>query len=453
MGGFSSTLAQQARKSNLISVIGTTGVGKSKLSVSLALKLNGEIINGDSMQMYKGLDTMTNKHPLEERFGVEHHLLGHIDDLTAQYTVKQFETEAEAVVDKIERERRKLPILVGGTHYYIQSFLFTNKTVAPERELTSQEAEFLETAETKEIFEKLKELDPVVSQKFHPRDRRKLATALKVCFTTSRRASDIYKEQSAPTTVNQSLTRYRNLVFWLWCEPDTLDTRLDARVDTMLERGNLLGEVKQMSDLYRTLDPPPSMETGVWQVIGFKEFLPFVSSQAEDDKVNGLEDMKRVTRKYADKQVRWIRKRMLAPAAEAGDDATIVVLDATDLSKWKENVEDKAVEISRAFLNGESIPQSARAPAHLSHLLQLEDTTQPGKGKWEPEKWKHYECDLCVVDGEKFVCLGEEQWKTHLRQKRHVKRVKRIKEQEAFERWKAKKAAEAQTTEEYKQDP
>lgn len=422
--------------------------------MSLALALGGEIINGDSMQMYKGLDTMTNKHPLVERYGIEHHLLGHISDLNSQYTVKQFESEGEAAINKIVSEKGKLPILVGGTHYYIQSLLFKNMTVEAEKELNKEEAEFIESAETKAIFAKLSELDPVVAQKFHPKDRRKLVTALKICFTTGRKASEIYKEQRQPLTTqanenNDLLCRFRNLVFWVWCEPEVLDPRLDSRVDAMLERGNLLNEVRQMSDLYNSLDPKPSMESGVWQVIGFKEFLPYISTAAEQDKMAGLDEMKRTTRKYADTQVRWIRKKLLPLANDARKDMTIVILDATDLLKWKENVEDRAIQICHNFLAGKDIPIEAKSPKHLSHLLQLDDKHQSStKTKWEPERWKHYECDICSIDGEKFVCIGEDNWNAHLRQRRHRQRVKRIKEHEAFERWKAEKAAATAATNE-----
>jgi tRNA dimethylallyltransferase len=84
----------------LIAIVGNTGVGKSQLSIELAKALNGEIINGDSMQVYRGLDAMTNKHPIPERRGIAHHLLGHIDWHT-EYSIKQFEDEAKQKVRRL----------------------------------------------------------------------------------------------------------------------------------------------------------------------------------------------------------------------------------------------------------------------------------------------------------------------------------------------------------------
>ncbi|KAK9359245.1 IPP transferase-domain-containing protein [Lipomyces starkeyi] len=423
-------------KQNLIAVIGTTGVGKSKLSVALARVLNGEVINGDSMQMYRGLDTITNKHPIPERHNIPHHLLGHITDRSSEYGLPQFEREAAKVVDDIQR-RAKVPILVGGTHYYIQSFLMRNMTVASSepRNLSEEEAKFLDECDTSELFAKLKGVDPLIASKFHPRDRRKLRRALEICWTTGRKASQIYADQKQHGQ-NQQVdnARYRTLVFWVWSKPEALNPRLHDRVDDMVNKGNLLDEVQEMSELYLNLDPLPDVDRGIWQVIGFKEFLPYNVSGKDEDREKGIQDMKRATVKYATTQVRWIRRKWLVAAAETGNDVTTVLLDASDLSQWDEKVEQPATEIAKEFLSGQEIHRSLRVPDGLEDMVQ---PAQEKDNSARPDNWRHFACDICMDDGEKFVCVGEERWKVHLRSRRHRQTLKHINERAAFERWKA----------------
>ncbi|KAK9493109.1 IPP transferase-domain-containing protein [Lipomyces doorenjongii] len=423
-------------KRNLIVVIGTTGVGKSKLSVALARVLNGEVINGDSMQMYRGLDTITNKHPIAERYSIPHHLLGHITDRLSEYGLPQFEREAAKVVDDIHRSA-KVPILVGGTHYYIQSFLIRNMTVASSepRDLTEEEVKFLDECDTSALFAKLKGVDPLIASKFHPRDRRKLRRALEICWTTGRKASQIYADQKQHDQNQEvDIARYRTLVFWVWCKPEALNLRLHSRVDDMMNKGKLLDEVQEMSKLYLNLDPLPDIDRGIWQAIGFKEFLPYIESGKDEDREKGLQDMKRATVKYATTQVRWIRRKWLVAAAEAGNDVTTVLLDASDLSKWDEKVEQPAIEIAKEFLSGQEIPRSLRVPDGLEDMVQ---PAQEKDNSSTPDNWRHYACDICIGDGEKFVCVGEERWKVHLRSRRHRQTLKHINERAAFERWKA----------------
>ncbi|KAK9366571.1 IPP transferase-domain-containing protein [Lipomyces kononenkoae] len=429
-------------KPNVIAIVGTTGVGKSKLSVALARALNGEIINGDSMQMYHGLDTITNKHPVSERYGIPHHLLGHITDRTSEYSLPQFEGEAARAVDDIRR-RGKVPILVGGTHYYIQTFLIQNMSIASSepRTLTEDEANFLDNCDTSELFAKLKDVDPLIASKFHPRDRRKLRRALEICWTTGRKASQIYAEQKQDIQTRAAdIARYRALVFWVWSKPDMLNPRLHARVDDMMIKGNLLDEVQEMSKLYFSLDPLPDLDRGIWQAIGFKEFLPFIQSGKDEDCEKALHDMKRATVKYATTQVRWIRRKWLVSAAEAGKDITTVLLDASELSKWDEDVEQRAATLARQFLNGQEIYATKQLPDGLEDMLQ---PAQEKDNSARPENWRHFACDICVDDGEKFVCVGEERWKVHLRSRRHRQSVKHINERQAFERWKASQRAKA----------
>lgn len=397
--------AVKAMKKTLIAIVGNTGVGKSQLAVELARKLNGEVINGDSMQMYRGLDIITNKHPMKERMGVPHHLLGHID-WDKQYTVTQFEQEVTDLVDDLH-QRGKIPILVGGTHYYIQSLIAENSTIGqrddPKRELKAEEEQILD--DPAQVEKQLKLIDPVIAAKFHPNDTRRLRRALEVFYTTGRRPSEIYEEQSESTTK----LRYNVLVFWIYCQREVLNERLDARVDTMLETG-LMDEI---NELYESWQKEKSADgQGVWQVLGFNQFLPYLSKEVPTAD-SGIAAMKSETRQYAKKQTKWIVNKLTLQLQKLG--GTMAVLDSTDLENWQQNVADRAVEISKHWLAGEPIKQKL-VPDHID--------AQRKQQEFSRDQWVRYECEHCSDrKGQAVIVMGDAAWKTHLQSRGHKKNV------------------------------
>ncbi|KAG7867031.1 hypothetical protein KL918_003226 [Ogataea parapolymorpha] len=241
----------------VISVIGTTGVGKSQFAVELARAVDGEIVNADSMQMYRGLDQITNKHPMAERKGVPHHVMDHTPWDT-EYYIHRFKHEAMAAIADIHR-RGKTAILVGGTHYYLQSLLFLNKTLdtATSEQLTDAERAVLD-GPPDEVFRTLQQKDPVVAQKFHPNDHRRVRRALEIYFSTKQRTSDLYRSQQQQET---SALRYQMLFFWLYARQDVLDERLDSRVDKMLQQG-ALDEIRAMHAFRAQMEPKMDLDRG-----------------------------------------------------------------------------------------------------------------------------------------------------------------------------------------------
>ncbi|CDR39908.1 CYFA0S04e00452g1_1 [Cyberlindnera fabianii] len=439
------------RPKDVVVIVGTTGVGKSQFSIELATKFNGEIINADSMQMYKGAPVITNKHPIEEREGIPHHVMNHVN-WDEEYFIHRFEQEAISTINDIH-SRGKLPIIVGGTHYYLNSLLFTNKTIKSTPKPTAQkpqvtpEQQAILDGPSEVVFETLKTLDPEVAEKFHPNDTRRVRRALEIFYLTNKKTSDHYLEQ-ADAAGEESSLRFRTLPFWLFAQKPTLDKRLDERVDKMLEIGGK-EEILELYDYYTSLPEKPDCERGVWQVIGFKEFLPWLESGKIDDKVlaRSIEDMKTRTRQYAKKQVKWIKGLLATDLAKEEqhdyvNGGRLYLLDATDLDHWSETVSKRGQTITSEFLS-HSIPSIPQYPESLSNLLP---SPEPEEDK--SSQWKHYTCDVCRnKDDSKLVLVGNKQYEIHLKSNRHRSNLNRGKRKRDYEEWLAKKNDESTSNE------
>jgi tRNA dimethylallyltransferase len=453
----------------LVVIFGSTGTGKSdvrgdlqipahtnhstnsnpeiqQLAVDLATRFNGEIINSDAMQMYKGLPIITNKISEEERRGIPHHLLGNIGLEEETWVVGVFKREASRLIREI-RSRGKLPIIVGGTHYYINSLLFENTLVRdqarsgdeiPKQAEDGKSAFPILNASTEEVLGKLREVDPIMADRWHPNDRRKIQRSLEIYLTTGRRASEIYEEQrrraeeaKASPAEPQSQTSSQALMLWVYSKPSVLNERLNKRVDKMLDSG-LMAEVSDMHDYLQTSSASGHLidrSKGIWQSIGFKEFEPYLtaishkatnadeSGHVEDLKQTALERMKTATRQYAKGQVRWITYKTLPLIRQAQALDRLFLLDSTDITRWKEDVSDRGVEITRRFLSGEELPVPADLGETARDVLssKLEDSTKE-------ETWSQRTCDLC-----KTTTVTEEAWQKHIKGRPHQRAVRHAK--------------------------
>ena len=155
------------------------------------------------------------------------------------------------------------PILVGGTHQYVQSLLFRNCYVETMNNNVIQvtDISFLENLTTPELFQFLQEVDPISAQRFHPSDRRKIQGKVELYLRTGRPASELYKEQK-----NSDVdVRWETLIFWVWSERDVLNARLDRRVDKMIEMG-LEEECKELYHVAQRTQAP--VTSGIFQAIG-----------------------------------------------------------------------------------------------------------------------------------------------------------------------------------------
>ena len=377
------------------------------------------------MQMYTGLPIMTNKISPSEQCGVPHHLLGHVSLLEQPWDVGHFLREATKVIGEI-RDRGNLPIVVGGTNYYVDALLHSD-VILNERYPNNEPLPVLEKP-TEVLFEELKKVDPVMALHWHPNDRRKIMKSLEIYLRTGKRASDIYAEQKERRAMGSGGSPWENLLFWVHSEREVLKTRLDARVDKMLE-GGLLAEVRQLLDFKRAEEAvgrTVDLTRGIWQSIGYKQLVPYLLAQEEGKdgdeleqiKTACLEDMKAGTRQYAKYQIGWIHKKKIPRLSQEGPEAldSLYVLDTTDVSRFQETAVEPASRLAAQFLKGEPRVR----PEELSDLAckTLGDAKRERQERTLCEK----SCDVCGI-----TATTEEQWAVHLRSRMHKAKWKKKK--------------------------
>uniref|UniRef100_A0A8D1TJ29 tRNA dimethylallyltransferase n=1 Tax=Sus scrofa TaxID=9823 RepID=A0A8D1TJ29_PIG len=184
----------------LVVILGATGTGKSTLALQLGQRLGGEIISADSMQVYEGLDIITNKVSAQEQRMCQHHMISFVDPLVTNYTVVDFRNKATALIEDIFA-RDKIPIVVGGTNYYIESLLWkvlvnTKPQEMGTKKVIDRKAE-LEKEDGHELHKRLSQVDPEMAAKLHPHDKRKVARSLQVFEETGISHSEFLHRQHA----------------------------------------------------------------------------------------------------------------------------------------------------------------------------------------------------------------------------------------------------------------
>ena len=380
--------------------------------------------------MYEGLPITTNKLPSEERKGIPHHLLGCVTLGEEPWTVKQFVERATGIIQDI-RLRGRLPILVGGTHYYTQSLLFGDTLVKDDEtdsfvcEKQAHKWQLLDTS-AEDMLKELRKVDPEIAMQWHPSDRRKIRRSLEIWLKTGKRASEIYKQQKLQShyvesdvgdegdvpngsdASARSHARCDPLIFWIRAPSDVLKSRLEDRVDTMITRG-LLEEVIAMQKFLQDRTQRNEIidqSHGIWVAIGYKEFLPYVLDANRPKMLmqECIERTKSATRQYAKRQDRWIRLRLQRALSAADLMHRMFLLDATDFSQWSERVDAKAQDITAAFIGGSALPE----PDSLSDAA-MKLLVSPA----EEAKVQRY-CESC----DKTLMVHRE-WIAHLKSKGH----------------------------------
>jgi tRNA dimethylallyltransferase len=275
---------------NVIVICGATATGKSDLAVSLAKEIDGEVINADSMQLYKGMDIGTAKITVEERQGIPHHLMDLLD-VTEDANVAWYQEKAREKITEIH-SRGKNAIIVGGTGLYIKAIL--DDLNFPDTDPVVRTALELEYA-TKGIgplFEKLEKLDPAAALAIDRANARRVIRALEVIEITGQ-----------PFTANlprKESTKYPNaLQFGLVMDRELLSDVISSRVDRMWEAG-LVAEVERLIESGITRGTTAQKALGYSQVIAFKE-----GKISEEE---AIDETKRATRQYARRQETWFSR-------------------------------------------------------------------------------------------------------------------------------------------------
>ncbi len=260
----------------IIVITGPTGVGKTKLSLELAKKYNAEIINADSVQVYKGLDIGSAK--VEDTLGIKHHLLD-IVDISDYYSVFNYQKEGRLILDKLLKDNKNV-IIVGGTGLYISALLYDYKF--NEESLNNKYEELT----NEEIYQKILLLDK--DTKTHVNNRQRLVRDL----------NRLSNKQTQDKNGNKLL--YDSLFIGLTTPRENLYSIIDKRVDKMIELG-LLDEVKSLYD-------KGIRSRSIMTAIGYKElYLYFDGLKSLDESIDLI---KKNTRKYAKRQYTWFRNKM-----------------------------------------------------------------------------------------------------------------------------------------------
>eukprot|EP01065_Artemidia_motanka_P050718 TRINITY_DN8735_c0_g1_i2.p1 TRINITY_DN8735_c0_g1~~TRINITY_DN8735_c0_g1_i2.p1 ORF type:complete len:398 (+),score=130.31 TRINITY_DN8735_c0_g1_i2:40-1194(+) len=297
----------------IIYVVGSTGTGKSQAGLDICQHLrrqgrSAEIINADVMQMYAGLPVATNKLAGDEQEGVKHHFLGFLDPVAdADWTVTRFRDAAVPVVRRLLADG-VVPVVVGGTHYYVQALLFAQTLVgdgaaAPAADGAAPAAGQLADTADADLHSALAKVDPAMASKLHPNDHRRLRRSLEVYAQTGRPHSEVLREQARDEL---RFPDAANVVLWVDCEREVLNSRLDGRVDKMLRQG-LLKEAKSFLADLRAAHGESWVPDGkgLLGAIGWKELLPHVAEGGALEPC--LDRMKQATRRYAKQQQQWVR--------------------------------------------------------------------------------------------------------------------------------------------------
>ena len=280
-------------KKPIVVLTGPTAVGKTELSIQLAKVIGGEIISADSMQVYKYMDVGSAKITPEEMDGVRHYLVDELEPFDEFHVVK-FQEYAQKYLNDFSAHG-KIPIIAGGTGFYIQALL--NDIDFTEQESDSAYRKELEALAEEHgnqyLHDRLKEVDPESAEAIHPNNRKRVIRALEFYQETGRKISEHNAKEQMRTSP------YNFAYFVLNDERSHLYKRIDARVDKMIEDG-LEAEVRRLKEMGCTKDMV------AMQGIGYKEMLSYLDGSYSLEEAVYI--IKRETRHFAKRQITWFKR-------------------------------------------------------------------------------------------------------------------------------------------------
>lgn len=302
--------------SRLVAVAGPTASGKSALALELALRFEGEIVNCDSLQLYRGLDLGTAKTPLPERRGVPHHLVDILDPQEVT-TAGDYALRARSVLRGIA-ERGGLPIIVGGTGFYLRALLDGLAEGPRRNEALRACLARMELRQSGRLHRFLRRLDPATARRIHPNDTNKVIRAVEICLLSRRPAAEVFLQG------RQALEGFRALKLILDPERKALHERIAARTRTMFAAG-LAGEVRAL------LAKGAPADARAFESIGYHEAIEVLAGRMSEHQA--IESTIIATRQYAKRQLTWFRRESTAIWIHGFGDDPQVVRDVTEITR------------------------------------------------------------------------------------------------------------------------
>lgn len=278
---------------DVVAIIGPTASGKTALSIRLAKEIDGEIINGDSMQIYRHMDIGTAKITEAEMEGVPHHLLD-IKEPTEGFSVAEYQQLVRGKIEEIQA-RGKMPIIVGGTGLYVQSVLYDFQFAKQEVDEAARENYYkeLEILGPEAMHAKLVQMDPAAAASIHPNNTRRVIRALEMAELAGvSRAEEQFNRGDIPL--------YNHLIIGLDMDRQKLYERINLRVDLMMEAG-LVDEVRALYDA-------GIRDVQAIKAIGYKELYAHFDGLVSLDEA--VEQIKQNSRRYAKRQLTYFRNKM-----------------------------------------------------------------------------------------------------------------------------------------------
>ena len=290
-------------------IVGQTAVGKTAMSIKLAKHLNGEIINGDAMQVYKDLNIVTDKITKEKMQGVPHHLLD-IKTIDDDYSVEEYQGNIRKVISEVS-SRGKLPIIVGGTGLYVKAALYDY--TFEKQEISNKEVEEKYKDYTNdELYEILKRIDPKSCESIHKNNRRRVLRAIGIYEASGTTKSEIIGKQK-----HEQL--YDSIIICLQLDKETINKKIDNRIEEMFNEG-LIEEVRT----HKT-------NTTASKAIGYKEVISYLNDEISLDEAKEL--MKVHTHQYAKRQRTWFRTQLDVNFVDNDENAFKTIIDIIK-EKW-----------------------------------------------------------------------------------------------------------------------
>lgn len=456
----------------LVVVLGATACGKSRLAIELARRFNGEIISADSMQVYHGLDIVTNKVSEDEQRLAKHHMINFLDP-TVRYSVVDFRDRSLEIIKNLMK-RQSLPVVVGGTNYYIESLLWKSFLLGPTFDLkkyqdtktgvadnvncdtntlidseagvlgnlpkdsvhTDEDFQSVEKffakpifndgfikTESSKLWQILERVDPDSAHIFHPNDKRRIIRCLQIIQEKGMNYSDLLKginksSQGGKASLGGPLRFGNTCVIWLDCDPSLLDKVLDERVDQMLNRG-LLAELERFHEDYNQQrcrsGHKADYEKGIFQTIGFKEFHNYLVLEPD---IRGTDEGNKILRdciKEMKISTRQYAKRQLKwirrRFLQSGSRDLPPIFKLTtsmDDENWNEQVREPAFKIVESLLEDHVLSDDLNK---LKENPRNQDVSNnPGK----------LYCEACDR-----IFIGTHHIEGHLKSKLHQKNTKR----------------------------